>query len=196
MNITVSPKVVAVSPVAKSGGLQAESKSDRLERMRQFWSSKDTAVIWYVGQLLACMAEDGRSLAAHVYDGDSITLTSLEVLTVTNQSRTLELAEPLIISIETTADKANGWGCPACHSAHGTGVSSSHAKKSVPGLEHNHWYYNPSTKRLFVISDTCHSTYCVDLMPGDSPKAQERAWRKRVVTVPDAPATTATVKAS
>ncbi len=50
------------------------------------------------------------------------------------------------------------WACPACHSAHGSGVYPSR-EVSAKILASNRFYYRPADKALFVISDTCFAQY-------------------------------------
>jgi len=54
------------------------------------------------------------------------------------------------------------WGCKACHSAHGSGVYPSR-EVSAKLLRKNKFFYNPATRELFTISDSCWVDYVTAL---------------------------------
>ena len=58
------------------------------------------------------------------------------------------------------ANMPRTWGCKACHSAHGSGVYPSR-DVSAKLLRKNKFFYNPATKELFTISDSCWGDYVV-----------------------------------
>lgn len=134
---------------------QNESESDRLARMRQYWQSKDNAVLVPLGQLLAMPFDAKRTVAEVVAGGGEVTIDKLQM----PDGKVLEVSPAQVISLKTCADKQHGWGCPACSSAHGSGIAPSR-DVTVDGLARNQWYYNPASKQLRVISDTCIDKYC------------------------------------
>lgn len=60
------------------------------------------------------------------------------------------------------ANMPRTWGCKACHSAHGSGVYPSR-EVSAKLLRKNKFFYNPATRELFTISDSCWVDYVTAL---------------------------------
>jgi hypothetical protein len=135
------------SSPAKSG-FTKEKRDARERRMRAFWASSENAIIWEVGRLLAHETSEG-TLANLVLNGEVLEMDSL-----ISNGRTLPLAQGFRISMSTI----NVWGCPVCQSAHGSGVGPSSEKNAVLFAK-TKWYYNPKTKLLFTISETCWGSW-------------------------------------
>ena len=165
-NYTVDP--TAASRI-KGSGPSAEKKEDRVNRMTEFWQTH-AGKVYKVGRLLASKTK-GKTLAEHLIAGESI---EMESITLNGTSYPLE--PDYTISMDTM----RVWGCPACHSAHGSGKAPSH-EPDADGLMSNQWYYHPASKKLFVISDTCHSKYLVSLIG-------EKEVERRFVLPPTKPA--------
>lgn len=143
--------IQATATKTGTGGRNNEDSDARLARMRAFWQDTSNAVLYPIGRLLA-LAVAGKTLAEHLLAGESI---ELETVTAPN-GVTLPLKNTVL------ALKSPTWLCPACKSAHGTGIAPS-KKQKRSGLEQNEWYYNPATQTIFVISNTCRKVYCTDL---------------------------------
>jgi hypothetical protein len=136
-----------------------------MERMRAFWNAKTNAVLYVVGQLLAVLV-NGKTLAQHLLDKAAIPLKDIAIpVDDKGTLRTFPLASGYVLSLETIGT----WGCPACHSAHGSGVAPSR-RQEVAKLESNVFYYNPATRELFTISASCYEKYCAGVV---GPKAIE-----------------------
>jgi hypothetical protein len=121
--------------------------------MRAFWSDKLNSTLYDVGQILAQVVE-GKTLAEHIAEGHSFTLGAVKS---PNEVR-LQLRPGQVFSLATL----NSWGCPACHSAHGSGRYPSREVDSK-GLASNVFYYRPADQTLFTISRTCWQQYVIDL---------------------------------
>jgi len=132
-----------------------ENRKAKESRMRSFWDK--TPVIYSLGCLLAATV-DGKRIADVVAMGGKVNLTDkVEV-----DGKTLVLVKPLVLALSTLAD----WGCPACHSAHGSNEGPSKKKDSSPdadALAANEFYYDPQAKRIFTISRSCYQDYVVGL---------------------------------
>jgi hypothetical protein len=195
MTITVTA-VKAVGKNNKAG--QNEDKASRITRMKRYWDEKQNAVLYNLGQLLATKAGD-TTLAEQVVAGEELVIDRL-----TMPNGTVLVLDPVLkISLKNVPR----WGCPACHSAHGSGVYPSR-DITVKGLKRNSWFYNPATKQAFVISDSCWDDYVkafgaatqarfIDVPgPGETmpPKSQDdqsdpsgrQAWHARLDTILDA----------
>jgi len=146
---TVTDSVRA--PQGKGNG--KEKKANRLNRMRAFWAHTNNKTLYAVGTLLAMQYADTGMTAADVLVAGGkveIGVAELEV-----SGRVLPLPEGFSISL---ANISKTWGCPACRSAHGSGVYPSSAVDSTL-LAKTRWYYNPTTQELFTISATCLGDY-------------------------------------
>lgn len=170
---------VVVAPKSFSGTGQNERKSVRVARMKAYWQSADNAILYPVGKLLALAVGVGRILADVIASGESIEMESIQV-----DGKTLPLQPGFSLSL---ANMPNTWGCPACRSAHGSGTYPSR-EVSAKGLASNRFFYRPSDRSLFVISDSCWSEY-VEALNAATPdrfvspatvKAQAQAKRKGV----------------
>jgi hypothetical protein len=150
-------------PGAPKGGKsfgQNEKRADRETRMRNaFWAN--TLVLWVIGKFLSTVVSylvDGvertGSVAQALIDGVSFEIDSLTLPT----GQTLEVNPPQVLSLKTISDKTRGWGCPACYSAHGSGVYPSR-DVSEKLLKSTDWYYDPKQKQVFTISSTCYDEY-------------------------------------
>ncbi|MFN0107114.1 MAG: hypothetical protein ACKV2U_34080 [Bryobacteraceae bacterium] len=143
--------VIAQPEVAAAG--QNESSSARCDRMRDFWARPENAVLHRVGLFLAGRVPDGRTLAEVVAGGEPVEMETIQV-----DGNTLPLAADTVLGLATVA----AWGCPACRSAHGSGVYPSRAV-SATKLATNKFYYRPFDQRLITISDTCWKKYVQEL---------------------------------
>lgn len=143
---------LTVSTVPTSKAFGGESKAARVARMKSYWSDKSNAVLLSVGRLLA-QSFNGKTLAAHVLAGETLELPAVSV-----NGQSYPLADGFQISMA----NIKTWGCPACHSAHGSGVGTSRDRNEGL-LASNAFYYNPASKTLVTISDTCFSNYVVAL---------------------------------
>ena len=89
-----------------------ESQPAREERMRAFWNDPKNRQIWRVGKLLS-QKHEGKTLAQYVIS-EGIELDEISI-----NGNTLPLEPGFKLSL----DSILNWGCPACHSAHGSGKS-------------------------------------------------------------------------
>ena len=152
MGINVNIGKVATLGVTSFG--QNEDKHARQRRMRAYWADANNAVLHPIGRFLANVIDnDGTTLADLVLAGETVVIDSVTMAT----GEVLPVVPPARISLQTTATV---WGCPACRSAHGSGVYPSRTKDiDRDNLMHNRWFYNPQTKAIHVISDSCWGTY-------------------------------------
>lgn len=134
------------------GGLDSsrESQPARVDRMKAFWARPENATIYRVGRVLANQADATRSIAEVLAGGEDVELEA-----VTIEGKVLPLQEGFTLSL---AKLPQAWGCPACHSAHGSGVWPS-TSVNAGNLETCEFYYNPQTRLLFTISKTCWRDY-------------------------------------
>jgi hypothetical protein len=139
-------KVTAKSASKSAVGQRDTNKVNAL--MRAFW--KTNPVVYKVGRFLA-EEHEGMTLAAHLAAGREF--KNLPAIMAEN-GRVLPLQEGFTLSLKTL----DIWGCPACESAHGSGVGQS-GKVNVAALESCKFYYSPSTKKFFTISTTCWGKY-------------------------------------
>lgn len=150
-------KLVSVTAVAKVVGAtfgQNESVDARVARMQAFWKAPENAILYSVGKLLAQKADATRTLADVMVTGEEIELSSVNL-----GGKELPLVPGFAMSL---ANAVKVWACPACRSAHGSKIYPSQIL-SASNLAKNNFYYRPSDKALFVISDTCWSDYVVKL---------------------------------
>jgi hypothetical protein len=133
-------------------GTFAEKRVARIARMKAFWADKQNKTIYVIGRLLA-HSHEGKTLAAHLIDGVEFEMDSIQ-----SNGRVLPLQAGFKLSLKTLS----GWGCPVCKSAHGTGIHPS-PKADADLLGNCKFFYNPTTKALFTISDNCWSDYVKDL---------------------------------
>jgi hypothetical protein len=147
--------VVAATRTGAFGVGQNEKLSARIPRMTAYWQDAANAVLYPVGNLLSVSIGNGRTLADVIASGEEVELgDSIEV-----EGVKLPLQDGAKLSL---ANLAQSWGCVACRSAHGSAVYPSR-EVSVKGLKENKFFYNPATRALFVISDTCWKDYVVKL---------------------------------
>jgi hypothetical protein len=133
---------------------QNESKDARLKRMREFWAAPENATLYPVGPLLATMVDSWRSMADVLAGGEEIEMDEIRL-----DGQELVLQPGFKMSL---ANMPRTWGCKACHSAHGSGVYPSR-DVSAKLLRKNKFFYNPATKELFTISDSCWGDYVTAL---------------------------------
>jgi hypothetical protein len=154
-------QLVKVSNPLKASFGQNEDRKARETRMKGFWADKANACLYPLGALLSVLVKPGQRIADLIADGKgSVTIDSV----VLSTGQELPVNPPQVLSISTCV---HGWGCPACHSAHGSAIYPSRGTEDasgnrVPdadGLASNKWYYNPTSKQVFVISDTCWNAY-------------------------------------
>lgn len=142
-------KSIAVTAPVRVGGMgQNETKPNRTKRMQAFWSDAQNKVLYNVGTVLAAI-HNGKTLAAILLAGDSVELDE-----ITSNGVTLPLIPGFTMSLKNMAN----WGCPACRSAHGSGVYPSREQHEQK-LASNKFFYNPATKQMFTISQSCFGDY-------------------------------------
>lgn len=141
----------ARAPQGKGNG--KEKKADRVNRMRSFWSHSNNKTLYAIGTLLAMQYESTGMTSAEVLAQGGKVEIGVDELEV--GGRVLPLVEGFVLTL---ANITKVWGCPACRSAHGSGVYPSSAVDSTL-LAKTRWYYNPATKELFTISATCLGEY-------------------------------------
>lgn len=148
MKLTLTTSAPSAAIGSTVGG---ENKEQRESRMAMFFADPTNAHLVPVGKLLALASGQGtKTLADLLMAGET-----LELDTVRIGNRDMPLAPGYTISLDTVAST---WGCPACKSAHGTGVGPS-PSKSKKGLEANKWFYNPLTLALYTFSASCWDDY-------------------------------------
>jgi len=143
-------KNFAVKPTttASATGNGIENRAGRVAKMKAFWNKAENAILYPVGQLLSTEV-NGKSLAEWMVAGESFEMESLAI-----NGRVLPLVKGFRLSLKTI----EAWGCPACGSAHGSGVAPSR-KMVADLLAANVFYYSPVSKALFTISATCWGDY-------------------------------------
>jgi hypothetical protein len=142
-------ETMKIAAPGKSGGKSNEDRKGREVRMRNFWSHGDNAQIFNLGKLLSINVE-GKTLAELLVQGQELELSNITAV----NGVVLPLQPNFKLSLKTLAV----WGCPACRSAHGSGVYPSR-ETDAELLAANPFYYNPKTKALFTISRTCWGDY-------------------------------------
>lgn len=179
-----------------SAGVSKESEAQRIERMTAFYGDKANKRFLSAGKLLAVRMADGRTVAAHIAGGAEIPLTVVNI-----NGQRLPLADGFVLSLATVqAGDGPRWGCIACCSAHGSGCYPS-TSVNVKLLESNRFFYNPETRQLFTVSDSCWTKYVKDapfnaakrfvLPKGETPAVAAPAPQETpaavAALVPDAP---------
>jgi len=129
-----------------------EDKEAREGRMRTFWSDPSNKQVFYVGKLLSMSVDGGETGASILASNGQVEIGETDLVV---NGRTLPLPAGFTLSL---ANLESVWACPACKSAHGSGVRSSRAV-DVKLLADCKFYYNPQTKALFTISSTCFGDY-------------------------------------
>lgn len=130
---------------------QNELRDAREKRMKAFWAASENAIIHPVGKLLATKVSETETIAdILVQPNGEVELDELNV-----DGKVLPLLPGFRLSL---ANLVSVWSCPACRSAHGSGVYPSR-EVSAKLLMGNKFYYRPSDKALFSISDTCWGDY-------------------------------------
>lgn len=144
------------SPKMTAGLGQNEKQADRITRMTAYWNAPENQVLYPVGKLLALPVDkSGKTIADVIAAGGSIELgESIEV-----DGKSLPLQPGYTLSLVTLV---KDWSCPACRSAHGSGVYPS-GSVSANGLKSNRFFYRPADRSLFTISDTCWKAYVAQL---------------------------------
>lgn len=132
-----------------------ESKEQRIARVATWFKNPLNAVLIPLGAILAGM--DGAITAAKkIADGGIVTIDSLDY-----QGKSLPVPDG---GYKISLANLSSWACFVCKSAHGTAIGASAAggleEASERGLMKNQWYYRPSDRALFTISDTCYAEYC------------------------------------
>jgi len=135
-----------------SFGSSKESRSARMNRMRAFWAAPENHELFTIGELLA-EKDEGRTIAERIVAGEDIPIETISV----NGS-----ALPLAAGFRLSLNSISSWACPACHSAHGSGIFPSRDTNTA-GLERCKFYYNPRTRCIFTISNTCWRRYVEEL---------------------------------
>jgi hypothetical protein len=134
--------------------------------MKNFWAQPENNRIYKIGKFLTIVL-DGNTLAQRLAAREEI---PIEYITLDNG-----LVVPLEPGFKLSLMSIAKWGCPACNSAHGSGVFPSR-EVDADGLARCEFYYNPATKRLFMISKTCWLKYV---------KALGFATEEQFIDVPD-----------
>lgn len=146
----VTPKTQAFASFG-----QNENRDARTARMRAFWALPVNATIYPAGRVLAVKVDATRTIADVLCSGESIEMDSIVI-----DGKSLPLSEGFSMSL---ANLPQTWGCPACRSAHGSAIYPSRGddnhKPQPRLLEANKFYYNPETRALFTISETCWGDY-------------------------------------
>ena len=164
--VDVDFDIESISDAPMGATTGSHKASDNAAAMDKFWAV--TPILWLVGLFLAnriSKAQDAPRLADVLAAGKVVKgVKSVKVAGITVP------VVPFDLSIATCR---NGWGCPACLSAHGTSVGSSGSANTGPNADNlaadNVFYYRPSDKRLFTISKTCAKKYVYG--PKDAPLA-------------------------
>lgn len=160
--------LTAPASAPRQTGSTNETLEARQIRMKAFWADPQNAKLYTVGKLLS-VVHDGKTLAQHLANG-----ADFEMDSITIAGRTFPLQDGFKLSLESIGV----WGCPACRSAHGSGIKPSPAV-SAKLLATCKFFYNPATRALFTISTTCWEDYV---------KGMNAATPARFVAVPSAPA--------
>lgn len=176
--------MVVASPAKVSGfgSSQNEDKPQRLARMRdEFWTAIENEVLIPVGKILATKFDADRTLADILMEGESIEMDTVSVEGVTF---------PLAAGFEMTLQNlATTWGCPACHSAHGSGVYPSRDQRADL-LAGNKFFYRPYDATLLTISDTCWKDYVVALGANKTTRfVSGKNWHRMNAVTPLVPQT-------
>jgi hypothetical protein len=164
----------------------------KIPLMLEFMERQGTE-IWTVGKLLAYKFQ-GATIAQHMCDGTE--LPAMESITTINGTR-LPLESPLTLSF----DSITVWGCPACNSAHASGIhpSKPQHRDAVKLAANNVFYYSPLTREVFTISETCWKQYVVGKFGAKgketvNPEIATKGYPKRFKPTPPAKEVTKTLK--
>lgn len=164
MKLTANPTSASVK-----GG---ESTDQREARMKEFWSSGAGSQYVPLGKIL------NAHTAQLLIDGAILELDTVEYLGVS-----LPVSPVQVVSLKTVPS----WGCPACHSAHGTGTGPS-PEPTIKGLMSNVFSYSLVTKQVFAVSASCRSLYAFDAVGRLSTSHAVTSMTDIVrPTLPDAP---------
>jgi hypothetical protein len=158
-------EVTGISTPKAITGKPSEDRKAREARMKLFWADKGNATLYNIGRLLAVNVQ-GKTLAERLVNGEEFEMESIQ--TVNGQ------VLPLVPGFKLSLKTLSVWGCPACRSAHGSGVYPSR-EADVDLLTENKFFYNPVSRSLFTISSTCW---------GDYVKAIGAATKERFIEVP------------
>ncbi len=146
MTLEVS-KIAA--PTKSGAGKSGEDRKAREARMKGYWQNPVNAQVYSVGKLLSVQVS-GTTLAEMMVKGETLELESITALN--------GVSLPLQTGFKMSLKNVSHWGCPACKSAHGSGVYPSR-EVDATRLARSEFYYNPATKALFTISETCFGDY-------------------------------------
>lgn len=151
-------KVTSIQAVGagkgNNGAFGGEKKAQRIARMRAYWKQPVNASLIPVGRILSAKASATQSCADVIADKGTIELEAI----LSTDGKTLPLASGFSMSLA----NIRTWGCPACHSAHGSGVAPSR-DLDAENLATNDFFYRPADKTVITISDTCYRQYVKDL---------------------------------
>jgi hypothetical protein len=143
------PMEISLDDIKKSKTGQGKRDKAKVEAEVRLFFAKN-ATILKLGNLLAVKQADGKTLAEVLATTGKVTVPRIKLNdgSVMAPSNVQEL----------TFDNIGEWGCPACGSAHGSGMGSSNAIK-VSGLQSIEFYYGVESKTLFTVSRTCFGDY-------------------------------------
>ena len=124
--------------------------------MLAFWTV--IFAIWKIGKFLARPIGKGTD-ALRLADVLAAGKTVRGIKSIKAFGHVLPIEPAFDLSIATV----KYWGCPACQSAHGTGIGSSGSYSKLPNADNlafdNDFYYIPSQQRIVTISKTCYKHY-------------------------------------
>jgi hypothetical protein len=153
----------------KSRGGQNESADDRLARMTEYNQDKDNQILWEIGTFLSRPYDGKRNLAQAIVDGETI---EIDPDGIVMNGTTIYLQGGMELSQENFLEFA----CPACNSLHGSNLYPSKGL-SAKNLAINKFFYNPTTHKMFIISNSCLTQYFEGIVGTN-------AWKARAVKVP------------
>jgi hypothetical protein len=153
----------------KSRGGQNESADDRLARMTEYNEDKDNQLLWEIGTFLSRPYDAKRNLAQAIVDGETI---EIDADGIVMNGTTIYLQGGMELSQDTFLEFA----CPACNSLHGSNLYPSKGL-SAKNLAINKFFYNPTTHKMFIISNSCLTQYFEGIVG-------PATWAKRAVKVP------------
>lgn len=166
VDIDFDIEAVTDAPAGAANG--THKAGDNPAAMLAFWAM--TPILWLVGKFLAnpsSKAVDAPRLADVLVAGKMVrNVRSAKVAGL------FVPVAPFDLSLSTCR---NGWGCPACLSAHGTAVGSSGSANTGPNadaLADNLFFYRPKDQRLFTISKTCRTKYVYGTKDKPLPQAK------------------------
>lgn len=153
VDIDFDIEAVVDAPAGAANG--SHKAGDNPAAMKAFWAV--TPILWVVGKFLAqpsSTKQDAPRLADVLVAGRTVRGV--------RSCKVSGIVVPVIPFDLALATCRNGWGCPACLSAHGTDIGSSGSANTGPNadsLADNLFYYRPKDQRLFTISKTCRTKY-------------------------------------